>query len=57
MIAAIPRRRGHVSPGPGAAVQSNKGRGYRHQFYATGLTGWQRAAPTVPDRSANDNPP
>jgi hypothetical protein len=34
------------------------GRGYRHQFYATGLTGWQRAqmdAAAVARRPAADD--
>lgn len=33
------RRFGGAGHGPGGG-----GRGYRDQFYATGLTGWQRAA-------------
>jgi len=31
---------GDAAPSPGCGG----GRGRRHQFYATGLTGWQRAA-------------
>jgi Family of unknown function (DUF5320) len=32
----------YPSAGPGG------GRGWRNQFYATGLTGWQRAAQDIP---------
>jgi len=41
--------------GPGG--RRGGGRGYRHQFYATGLTGWQRAAREVPEPPAPATPP
>lgn len=44
--------------GPGARRGGGRGgRGYRHQFYATGLTGWQRAAREVAEPPAQNNPP
>jgi len=41
----------------GGMGRGRGGRGYRHQFYATGLTGWQRAAGEVPETLAHDKPP
>ncbi len=34
---------GYANPLPYWCI-GGRGRGYRHMFYATGLTGWQRAA-------------
>jgi hypothetical protein len=36
---------GYMNPIPGRGYWGRgRGRGWRHWFYATGLTGWQRAA-------------
>jgi len=36
---------GYMSPLPGRGFRGRgRGRGWRNRFYATGLTGWQRAA-------------
>ncbi len=40
--------------GRGAGGQG--GRGHRHMFYATGLTGWQRAAANAPDLPPDATP-
>lgn len=38
---------GHINPGAGGGYYADRGRGggrgFRNRFYATGLTGWQRA--------------
>jgi len=41
---------GYVNPGGGrgAGFGFGRGRGWRNRFYATGLTGWQRAGWGVP---------
>ena len=43
---------GYVNPGGGGGFfgrgRGGGGRGRRNQYYATGLTGWQRAAQTIP---------
>ena len=44
---------GHLNRGPGFGFgrgfgRGGGGRGWRHWFYATGLTGWQRAAANGP---------
>lgn len=43
---------GYMSGGGGRGFwgfgRGGGGRGWRNQFYATGLTGWQRAAPMAP---------
>jgi len=41
----------------GAFAGGRGGRGRRHRFYATGLTGWQRAAMAVPEPPAATDPP
>jgi hypothetical protein len=39
---------GYMSPGPGWGFGRGGGWGRRNRFYATGLTGWQRAAYVYP---------
>ncbi|MEA2062906.1 MAG: DUF5320 domain-containing protein [Gemmatimonadota bacterium] len=48
--------RGAVGFGRGGGFGGG-GRGYRNRFYATGLTGWQRAAGGAPAYAAGAFPP
>ena len=47
---------GSMNPGLGGGMgrckRGGQGRGWRHQFFATGLSGWQRAAGTLTGTNA-----